>query len=644
MLKNVNLGLLKNLKIWMKLSVGFAIILLLTCAVGYVGWSGLSDTATIVEKADDANRLIKQSLNARLEQKNFMAEKDDQYAEKVAAVIAEIDDLALDLEAKMSDARDKEEVLSAKEAASRYHQSFKNWVSMSKQQDAQYKNMLAKANEAIRQSEALRADQKAQYEKGQAEAAAFVADKLYKADSANRLIKLSANARLAQKNYMAELDQKYAAEEDQYVKEVIGLCDELIAAMKQQVNKDQVIAAKEAGEAYDKNFKAWIELAQQKKGLDAQMDQNAATFMEEVVKLSEDQKSKLDEEIKNGKDTAALSGRAWKSKVSAAVRIRANNCRQYQRDYKLTGDEKFAKQLAGAVADIERDAKELAKKFDRQANKDQAAAVAKAARTYGNRFSDWVECDAKQRTAYQTLVKDAGDFVTNCEALRADQKNQLAKTQAESAAFLADKLWKADSAGDVLERLANARIAQKNFMSEIEQQYADAFDADIAAIDSLCDKLSAAMKQQVNKDQVAAAKAGIEAYSASFREWANLQKQMDGEYADLVKAAGEFGQLCDNLRAGQKTKMEQTIAASNTMLLGGIGAALVFGFLVAMVITRLIVGPVRKCVESVTGPIEPGLQRVGRRGQQGRTRPDGRSHQHVDRQHEEGLRRHQGSR
>ena len=70
-------NMLKNLTISMKLALGFGIILVLTTAVAYVGWSGLSGTTAIVEKADDANRLIKQSLNARLEQKNFMAEKDD---------------------------------------------------------------------------------------------------------------------------------------------------------------------------------------------------------------------------------------------------------------------------------------------------------------------------------------------------------------------------------------------------------------------------------------------------------------------------------------------------------------------------------------------------------------------------------------
>ena len=600
MTTRLNFGIVRNLKVWKKLFLGFALILVLTMGVGYVGWSGLSTTTAIVEKADDANRLIKQSLNARLEQKNFMAEKDDAYAEKVAAVIAEIDEAALELETKMNDGRDKEDVLAAREAATAYHQSFQNWVSMSKQQDLQYQNMLTKANEAIQQSEALRKDQKSQLTTAQAEGTKFVADKLYKADSANRLIKDAANARLAQKNYMAELDEKYANEEDRYIKEIVSLCDDLTAVMKQEVNKDQVAAAKEAGVSYDRNFKAWVELAQQKADFDAQMDKNAATFMEEVTKLSDDQKAKLKADIEGkSKSPEELGERAWKSQVADAVRIRANNCRQYQRDYKITGEDRFVEQLDRAVADITRDVDELVGKFNQQTNKDQATAVAAAAKQYESRFHDWVDCEQKQKTVYQALVKDAGTFVTNCEALRADQKAQLKKVQSENAAFVAEKLWKSDSASQILESLANARIAQKNFMAEKDPKFVEQFDTEIASVGTLCDELLAAMKQQTNKDQVAGAKAGISAFSESFHQWVDLQSQMDGEYANLVKAAGEFGGLCETLRSSQKAKMESTVASSNTMLFIGVGGALFFGILVSLLTTRLIVGPVLKCMDSV---------------------------------------------
>jgi len=352
--------------------------------------------------------------------------------------------------------------------------------------------------------------------------------------------------------------------------------------------------------AYDENFKAWVDLAQQKNELAEAMDKNAATFMEEVVKLSDDQKDKLAQDIKDLKDEEALTDRAWKSKVSDAVRIRANNCRQYQRDYKLTSDDNFSKQLVKAVEDIERDAQELMNRFDQQINKDQANSVAKAARIYGDRFNEWVECDHKQGDVYQKMVVNAGTFVEQCEALRADQKGQLTKAQVDNAAFVADKMWKADSANRTIKLLANARIAQKNFMAEKDQKYVDAFDTEISTIYALCDELSAAMKQQVNKDQVDGAKSGVQDFSTSFHKWVNLQKQMDSEYANLIKAAGEFGTLCDNLRAGQKTKMEATTARSNSLMIGGALVAIILGSILAFIITRGITKPINRIIAGLT--------------------------------------------
>ena len=114
-------------------------------------------------------------------------------------------------------------------------------------------------------------------------------------------------------------------------------------------------------------------------------------------------------------------------------------------------------------------------------------------------------------------------------------------------------------------------------------------------------------------------KPGVEAFSESFHKWVDLQSQMDGQYASLVKAAGEFADLCDSLRSGQKAKMQATIAGSNNMLFLGVGVSLFLGVAVALLITRMIVGPCAQVHEQRGRPLEPGLQRPSRREQQGRT-------------------------
>ena len=77
------------MKLGSKIAGGFAVVLILTAIVGYVGFSGLSGVVTIVDKADDGNRMIKQIQAARQQEKNFIIRGDQQYVEKVDEQVEE---------------------------------------------------------------------------------------------------------------------------------------------------------------------------------------------------------------------------------------------------------------------------------------------------------------------------------------------------------------------------------------------------------------------------------------------------------------------------------------------------------------------------------------------------------------------------
>jgi len=586
----------KNMKLATKIIGGFAIVLLLTAGIAYIGYSGLGGVTVIVDKADDGNRLIKLAKDCRVEEKNFIMRGDKKYQEQNDETMKNIYEQIDATMAKLKDQADRDLLNKVEKSAKAYKENFDGWIELHDQQQVAEKGMLENAQAFVAECEKMRTEQKAEMAQVQEDGAAFVADKLYKADSANRLIKDAANARLAQKNYMSELDQKYADQEDKYIKQVFTLCDELAAAMKQQVNKDQVNGAKTAGQAYDSNFKAWLALAQEKTTLATAMDKNAATFMEEVVKLSDDQKDKLAQDIKDVKDTNALTERSWKSKVSDAIRIRANNCRQYQRDYKLTGDDKFSKQLQEAVQQIERDTKELAERFNDQANKDQADAVAQAAKQYQTRFDEWVGCDNKQMDAYQKMVVNAAAFVEQCEALRADQKTQLAKVQKENADNAADKLWKADSANRLIKSAKDCRTQEKNFILRSDKKYQKENDATMAEIYTLCDELTSKFNQQKNKDQVAKVKSAGQKYKENFDGWITLWDKQQVAEANMVTNARDFTGFCEDFRAGQKTKMEATNVRANSLMIIGSIVAVLLGSVLAFFIARGITKPINKVI------------------------------------------------
>ncbi len=595
----------RNMRLGTRIVSGFAIVLVLTAVVGYVGYSGQSNVTKIVDKADSANKLIKLVQAARLEQKNYMAERDEKYEQLVAEKIDEATTLADELHRKMKDQADKDGVKAVRAAAMDYHGSFKTWVAQEKQQAEIYEAMVTAAEEAIKQCEALRDDQKIQLANARQSNAELVSDKLWKADSANRLIKVAATARLAQKNYMAQKDEKYAQAEDAAIKEVLTLCDALMVKMKLELNRKQVARARIAATAYDNAFKGWKDSEGKKTTLAAQMDTAAATFMNAVRSLSDDQKAKLAQEIAAGTaKTKQLKDRAEKSKDSDRVRILANLCRQYQRDFRLTGNVEFQKKLASTVREIDTLCKSLVSRMKEKSNQDQVNAANSAAKDYQAEFDSWAQIGEQQKVVYKTMVASVETFVKECEALRADQKDQLAVIQKTSAQFIDDKLFKADSANRLIKDLQVARLAQKNYMAQKDQKYAVQVAAQVKLITEMCDTLVAQMKQKQNRDQVNGAKTAVLAYDNSFQVWYALEKKQEQEYKALVDAAMFVGTECEKLRQVQKDKMSSTTASTDALMIGGAVIAIILGGVLALVITRGITKPLNRVIAGLSIAVE----------------------------------------
>ena len=86
---------MKNWSIGRQIGVGFSLLLILLCAVGYQGYSSLLTVVDHSRKTDDMQAMVKTLLEARRNEKNFILRKQNEYREKTLAEIAEIKQQAL---------------------------------------------------------------------------------------------------------------------------------------------------------------------------------------------------------------------------------------------------------------------------------------------------------------------------------------------------------------------------------------------------------------------------------------------------------------------------------------------------------------------------------------------------------------------
>ncbi|MCK4305848.1 MAG: methyl-accepting chemotaxis protein, partial [Candidatus Eisenbacteria sp.] len=287
----------KNMKLGTKIVGGFAVVLVLTAAVAYLGYNGLHSTVLRVETGDDANRIVKYIKDCRQAEKNFMLRGDEIYVTKNSELAESVYEQIRETKSKLHDAADISDVENAGGQIQAYEKAFAQLVGFYEQQKKADAQMVENARAVIAACEAMRADQKQKLGREIADPNSTpeqIEDRLWKADAGNRLIKFSLDMRRHEKNFMLRGEEESVQKVEGILIDTYALCDELNARFKQQVNKDQVAKAKSCVEKYGSAFGLWQELFHEGLKQEEAMVAAARAGAESCEILRAGQKEKMD--------------------------------------------------------------------------------------------------------------------------------------------------------------------------------------------------------------------------------------------------------------------------------------------------------------------------------------------------------------
>jgi methyl-accepting chemotaxis protein len=300
--------------------------------------------------------------------------------------------------------------------------------------------------------------------------------------------------------------------------------------------------------------------------------------------------------------------------------------RQQEKNYIIRRDESYVVQVHEGVDEIIKQARETKDKFNQKINQDQMDAVIADVSEYVKAFDRYVEL-VKQKSEVMTEMRArAAEALEEAEAIRTDQKNQLAegrkknadmlstaddiqaaRIRAEQDAFLDDKLAKADDANRMIKWFLDARKNEKEFIISGETKYWDLVQSRIGDILKLSDNLKSRFKLDKNIRQIDAVITSINAYNAAFKNFADLTKKQVEADESMVTSAREAQQVCADARADQKAKMESQITQAKSMALIFTAIGILLGLGLAWVITRGITKPVNRIIEALAA----GSEQVG---------------------------------
>ncbi|MDD3311532.1 methyl-accepting chemotaxis protein [Pseudodesulfovibrio sp.] len=239
--------MLKNMRLGLKLGLGFALVLVLSAVVSAISYVGISNIETQVARAEGANNLVRLVLEARRQEKNYILRKDQQSLDKRAEHVKDYLAGSEALANMFDEGKDKEQLGQALKAIKDYDGAFLAYYDAEKGKVQAMSAMRESARRALDVTEELRAGQKLQLkallDSGTA-SKADLEDKIAKADDANRMIKLFVDARKLEKEYIISGNADHLNENKGDLSNIL----DTIASLKKRFQNPQNLAQLDAVE------------------------------------------------------------------------------------------------------------------------------------------------------------------------------------------------------------------------------------------------------------------------------------------------------------------------------------------------------------------------------------------------------------
>jgi len=290
---------MKNLRLAMKLGIGFGVVLCLTALLAILSWYSLSKVLDRVDKADAMTDIIKMVLESRRHEKNFQIRRDQPSIDNVAKNVAGVLEKAQSYKAKFNDPKNREQMDQVMASTKGYDTAFKGYVDREFARVKTQEAMAAAAAAALKAAEELREDQKGELagEIRAKAAPAALEGRAAKFGDAAKLADRLINMRLRLMLYIQTLDEVHARQAGEIGQEILKLGGDLKGRFKKQDNLAQIDKILTETNAYLKAIGDYVQAAQQQKTMEQQLIQTARDMQKVCEAARDDQKAKMFSEI-----------------------------------------------------------------------------------------------------------------------------------------------------------------------------------------------------------------------------------------------------------------------------------------------------------------------------------------------------------
>lgn len=287
---------MKNLRLAMKLGIGFGVVLALTALLAVGSWSGMTTILDRVDKADGMNDIIKMVLDIRRHEKNYQIRHDQKSQDELAKNVAGIVEKAQAYKARFNDSKNREQMDQVLASTKAYSTAFKNYVDRRQAESALQKTMAAAGLSALASTEALQQALKTSGGEGGGKHGGGASRIDLYSDAAHMVAQIY-SMRVAALYFLQTEDDAYAQKVLQIGADVVKMAGELKTRLADKGGIDLAEAVARDTTAYMKSTEECQKAVQGQKEMESQLIQSARDMQKICESARDDMKNKMFSEI-----------------------------------------------------------------------------------------------------------------------------------------------------------------------------------------------------------------------------------------------------------------------------------------------------------------------------------------------------------
>ncbi len=417
----------KNLKIGIKLAIGFACVLLLTIGIAWLSWKGLGDVLHRVDTSDDMSNLVKSIYAARVEAVRFTATENPQYANNTTEEVNQLIQQAEITKAKFVQQNNIEQMNTVQKVARDYLQALQDFQKLSEEKQTALAEMRAKAYHLLDQTEQIDRKQTQQLQEILSNNQAFILDKFEKSAAASLLVELILRAKAIRVELVQNPQNEALLAQWKVVNgEFLQLVENLKTELKL---KNDLQAAENILLEYSQYRQLLTDYLTDKSLGNAQQSQLdfLLELTEKTIKNAQSIHQSQQQQLKTGllESEKNVNDKLTKSHTANEILQLYLEARKNEKEFIIAHTDEYVKKSHSGTEKALKLAEALVASFQNETNIQHGQQLITALQAYRQAFDHYVNVQQQQSKQENRMLQAAEQAQATSEAARLDQEQKM---------------------------------------------------------------------------------------------------------------------------------------------------------------------------------------------------------------------------